>query len=100
MVKKPNEQWLKLYEVMSYGPKKMNQFKNLIDQAQLVIVEDEYEIERKRKLEIFLKKRRAQSKNNQFIDSTADGEVLKIELKNLALNVQQQNVMERMNEFK
>ena len=24
IVKKPNEYWLKLYEVMQYGPKKMN----------------------------------------------------------------------------
>jgi|688.fasta_scaffold1469590_1 hypothetical protein len=59
----------------------MNAFKALIDQAQIV-AEDAYEIERKKQLEIYLKKR---CKRNMMdlIEGGHDAENVKIELNKL-----------------
>lgn len=52
----PNPHWMKLAEVLGYGPNKMEAFRKLIDQAQIEMQTD-YEQERKKILDAYLKKR-------------------------------------------
>ena len=103
--RQPNPLWMKLAEVIKYGPKKMENFKQLIDQAQIDI-HQEYEKQRKKALENYIKMRKTKGKKlstnlQQIISTTTgDAEKARIELNKILIQEEAETTNQKMTEIK